>query len=265
MNNILEFKTDFIENLEQTIFEISANSQLTRVYVSIGSKLNDPIVSDSQYKQWNSNALDQMFPAFLEDASAQSTEATLIIVIDKFTSFEYKRNELVLWNRLKKSKHTHIVVFNTLCDQKFLFAFINYLTYMCKQKEILSSNLLICNYVKFSGIPNHQEQQSFFISSFIDKLLHKTTNYKECLYEWFGYDYSLFNMIYKYKMIHNIQDNNGYRILKKILHNLPSNHIYQTKINNMEVRDFCKCMIDITHKRAMNGQLVLSTVYDYLQ
>lgn len=266
MNTINEFKTNLIENLEQTIFETTTNYPLTRLYVSIGSKLNELIIVDSQYEQWHSNALHQMFPEFLQNNSDQSEDITFIIIIDKFTDFEYKRNELILRNRLKKSKHTHIVILNTLCDENLLFQLINYINYICNKTRISSRNLLICNYVKFSSIPNHQEcQQSFFISSIINKLLNKTKYYKECLYEWFGYDYSLFNMIYNYKLSQNMQDNNGYKVLKKILQNSPSNDIYQTKINNMEVRNFCKYILDIRQQRPMNKEIFIPSVYDCLQ
>ena len=266
MNTITEFKTNFVENLEQTIFEVTANYPITRLYLSIGSKLNELVIADSQYEQWYSNALHQMFPEFLQNNSYYTEDATFIIIIDRFTDFEYRRNELLLRNRLKKSKHTHIVILNTLCDEKLLVPLIKYITYICGKTDMLSRNLLICNYVKFSSTPNYQEyQQSFFISSFIDKLLSKTKHYKECLYEWFGYDYSLFNMIYNYKLSQNMYDNNGYKILKKILHNLPSNDIYQTNINNMEVRNFCKCILDIRRKRPMNNEIFIPTVYDCLQ
>ena len=72
-------------------------------------------------------------------------------------------------------------------------------------------------------------------------------------------------MIYNYKLSQNMYDNNGYKILKKILHNLPSNDIYQTNINNMEVRNFCKCILDIRRKRPMNNEIFIPTVYDCLQ
>ncbi len=263
MNTINEFKTNFIENLEQTLFEITANRPLTRIYVSIGSKLNENVVVSSRHKDWHSNALYQMFPTFLQN---NSNHTTLIVIIDKFTSFEYNRNELVLLNRLKKTKHTHIVVFNTLCTEKLLYPFVNYLTHMCKQHEIHPTNLLICNYVKFISIPNAQERQySFFISSFIAKLLDKTNVYSNCLYEWFGYDYSLFNMIYKYNLSHNLQDNNGYVILKRIMNNYPSEHLYQTKINNIEVCNLCEHMIDITKIHDMNSEILTVSVSGHLQ
>lgn len=260
MNTIHEFKTNFIENLEQTLFEITDNSPIARVYVSIGSKLNENVVMHSQYKNWHSNALYQMFPQFLQNNSNETNHNTLIIVIDKFSPFEYNKNERALMNKLKKTKHTHIVLFNTLCTEKLLYPFINYLTHMCHQHNVHATNLLICNYVKFASIPNQQEQRdSFFISSFIDKLLNKTTSYSKCLYEWFGYDYSLFNMIYNYGLTHNMSDNNGYIILKRIMNNYPSDHIYQTKINNIEVCNLCEHIIDITKIHAKNNQRL--TVY----
>ena len=268
MNTIHEFKTNFIENLEQTIFEITANIPLTRVYVSIGSKLNSEYVHGQGIPSWKSNALDQMFPTFLCTSlnEVMYDNNTLIIVIDKFTHAEYSQNEMLLTNRLKNTQRSHIVIFNTLCSQKFIISFMNYLTHMCKQNDIASDNLILCNYTKFSSIPNKQEiAQCYFISPLINKLLNKTQKYKGCLYEWLGYDYSMYNFICDYNKVFNMQDNNGYRILKRILHNLPSSHIHQTKISNIEAREFCAYIIDITKYSIANQQKLNISVYDHLQ
>lgn len=268
MNTIHEFKTDFIENLEQTIFEVTANTPLTRVYVSIGSKLNNQNVYDKEHPHWQSNALNQMFPTFLCTSVDEAIydNNTLIIVIDKFNPVEYSRNEVLLLNRLKKTQRSHIVIFNTLCSEKFIISFMNYLIHMCTQNNLASDNLMLCNYTKFYSIPNKQEvAQSYFISPLINKLLNKTTCYKGCLYEWFGYDYSMYNFICDYNKVFNMRDNNGYRILKRILHNLPSSHIYQAKIANIEVRDFCGSIIDITKYSNENQQRLNISVYDHLQ
>lgn len=137
---------------------------------------------------------------------------------------------------------------------------------MCKQNQITSDNLMLCNYTKFSSIPNKQEvAQSYFISPLINKLLNKTGQYKECLYEWFGYDYSMYNFIYDYNKLSNMQDNNGYRILKRILHNESCSHIYQTKLSNIEAREFCGFLIDITKYCPANQQKLIISVHDYLQ
>lgn len=266
MKTIDEFKTNFIENLEQTIFEATSNIPLTRVYVSIGSKLNEKQITNTQYEHWYSNALDQMFPVFMYDSCENVCNNSLIVIIDKFNAIEYKNNELILINRLKNVKHTHIVILNTLCSEKLLMSFLPYLTNMCKQNQISSQNLMICNYVRFSTIPNKLEKErSLFISPFIDKLLNKTRNYKECLYEWFGYHYSMYNFVYKYKKSFNIQDNNGYRILKRILTNFAPPHVYQTKITNVEVREFCESLCDITKYSDTNLSILSVHVIDYLQ
>jgi hypothetical protein len=266
MNTIDEFKTNFIENLEQTIFESTSNIPLTRVYVSIGSKLNEKQITNTQYEHWYSNALDQMFPVFMYDSCENVCNNSLIVIIDKFNAVEYSNNELILMNRLKNVKHTHIVIFNTLCTEKLLMSFLPYLTNMCKQNQISSQNLMICNYTKFASIPNKLEKErSIFISPLIDKLLSKTHIYKQCLYEWFGYDYTMYNFVYKYNKSFNIQDNNGYRILKRILANFAPPHIYQTKITNVEVRDFCESLYDITKYSDANISILSVPVLDNLQ
>lgn len=268
MNTFHEFKSNFIENLEQTVFEITANVSLSRIYVSIGSKLNNEQVFDPEHPSWRSNALDQMFPTFLCTPLDKTIceNNTLIIIIDKFNSSEYSRNELLLSDRLKNTYRSHIVIFNTLCSEKLIIPFMNYLLYMCKQNRIESYNFMVCNYTKFSSIPNKQElSQSYFISPLINKLLNKTINYKECLYEWFGYDYSMYNFICTYNKMFNMQDNNGYRILKRILHKDNSSHIYQAKIANVELRNFCAYIIDITKYSQENQQRLTISVYDHLQ
>lgn len=266
MNKIVEFKTNFIENLEQTIFESTSNIPLTRVYVSIGSKLNEKQITNTQYENWYSNALDQMFPVFLYDSCENVCNNSLIVIIDKFNAVEYSNNELILMNRLKNVKNTHVVIFNTLCTETLLMSFLPYLTNMCKKNQISSQNLMICNYTKFASIPNQLEKErTLFISPFIDMLLDKTRIYKECLYEWFGYNYSMYNFVYKYKKSFNIQDNNGYHILKKILINSFSSHIYQAKICNIEAREFCGTIFDITKYSDANLSILSVPVIDYLQ
>ena len=115
MNTIHEFKSNFIENLEQTVFEATSNVPLTRVYISIGSKLNEKQITTTQHMHWYSNALEQMCPAFLYDYDRNPDMNTLIIIIDSFNAVEYNNNERLLTNRLKNVKHTHIVIFNTMC------------------------------------------------------------------------------------------------------------------------------------------------------
>lgn len=266
MNTIHEFKTNFIENLEQTIFEATANISLSRVYVSIGSKLNEKQITTTQYEHWYSNALDQMFPVFLYGPHKQVRNNTLVVIIDKFNSFEYNSNELILLNRLKNVNNTHVVILNTMCTEKLLMHFIPYLTHMCKQNSVSSQNFMICNYAKFATVPNKLEtENSVFISPLIYKLMNKTPTYKDCLYEWFGYDYSMYNLIYMYKKSFNIQDNNGHRILKRILNNLSSSHIYQVSICNIEAREFCEFIIDITKYSDMNLSVLNVPVHKYLQ
>jgi hypothetical protein len=265
MNTIHEFKSNFIENLEQTVFEATSNVPLTRVYISIGSKLNEKQITTTQHMHWYSNALEQMCPIFLCDSDRSPDMNTLIIIIDSFNAVEYNNNERLLTNRLKNVKHTQIVIFNTMCTEKLLFHFITYLAHMCNQNQISSHNLMICNYVKFATIPNQQERtQSVFISPLIHKLLNKTRDYKDCLYEWFGYDYSMYNFIYNYQKSFNLQDTNGYHILKKILCNSPSSHIYQMKICNIEAREFCEFIFDITKYNDTNLHVLNVPVKEYL-
>ena len=78
----------------------------------------------------------------------------LIIVFDRFTSGELEKQELIH----DEIPNTTTLICNCLCDRLFLKNFIPYIITFSQKNQILPSNLVICNYVKFANIPNSIER-----------------------------------------------------------------------------------------------------------
>lgn len=174
------------------------------VYVSIGSKLNDPNVHfnnhiNMQNKNIRTNASAQMIPNFIR--SADKDKIILVIIIDDFQNSQKLHQNHCLLSNIVDEKMDVLIV-NNYCTQTFLENFINGIANMWKNHNIDEKNVMICNFVKFSNNPNTMEEQAEkmipkTIQSVLDRPEFK--RYSNCFYEWFGYKYYLYNFIYNYK------------------------------------------------------------------
>jgi len=111
---------------------------------------------------------------------------------------------------------------------------------------------MICNYVKHLNIPNFlEEHDEKMIPRTIHDLLNKERciQYSECLYEWFGYNFYLYNLIYNYKNCINLLS-----VIKPDLENLIQKlFVYEPKgisvIQNRGLLRLLSGVYDITEEK----------------
>lgn len=159
------------------------------VYISIGSKWNEQTYEyKNRYghsKLRLTNSLLQMIPNFMKDR-----EKSLIICIDDFRDIENRMKNFSLIKREVDENMDFIFYDST--------EFQSLLQFILETMTISPENLMIVNYVRFLHNPNVLEyKMECEIPEIIQNLLDPTI-FKECFYQWFGYQVNLYNIIYNY-------------------------------------------------------------------
>jgi len=177
-------KTTFqqtIDQLDLTKYEF--------IYISLGSKFNEETIVYpycGKEIQKKSNAVYQMIPEFIRAKKALS------ICIDRFDKNSQQKTKDIIESTIDF----------IICDLDGTIQLFEQLITFLKDKfiyyDIDPNIVMIANYIRFIS-PNHTEyylEQN--LSDAIVKVLYNTP-YSDRLYEWFGYQPNLYNIIYKYK------------------------------------------------------------------
>jgi hypothetical protein len=249
------------DRLFSIIRELNNDGTFTKVYVSIGGKFNDPLVSFNQAKLIDrrtnqpiiakaaTNALQQMVPDFL---LFNSSDRILVLVVDdfKYGSSNYEINQKIIKRGLSESESTiHVILFDQICAPRSLTVFLEKLTNFASENLISEKNFIVCNYVKFLNNPNSTERDSEnVIPETIQTALNKfeSGKYSYCFYEWFGYNFYLYNFIYNYRRISHLPNMSILRDqLTEFVKNVYMDGNFLEKNRNQKIR-FLDNIYDIT-------------------
>jgi hypothetical protein len=242
------------------IRELNEENAFKKIYVSIGSKINEKSVTFNNPKlldrrtnqpilpKSSTNAFCQMIPEFL---LSDSNNRILVLVIDQFSNdSNYEINHALIDRSLSESEsNVNVILFDQLFSIYTLENFLTRLTKFVSENSISEKNLLICNYVKFLNNPNVTESESETmipetIQSLLDK--HESGRYAYCFYEWFGYHFYLYNFIYNYKRIAHLPNISILRDdLTQFIKNRYIDCIFLEKNYNQKIR-FLDNIYDIT-------------------
>jgi len=228
------------------VFETYALSDYECIYISLGSKFNKNVIeyqcAEPIIKR--TNATWQMLPGFIR------CKKTLVVCIDRFENEEIKQVNIDIL------KHQSIPESNIIiCDlDGTIQLFENIIQFIIKQSQLYEINpnkMMIVNYLRFIS-PNHTENYlEENISSHLQSIISSTI-YKDCLFEWFGYQPNLYNIIYRYNcriifylLSHVIS------ILQKHIQNSElsiSNMriLFEDTVKTQAMKIFCKNIYDIT-------------------
>uniref|UniRef100_A0A6C0J144 Uncharacterized protein n=1 Tax=viral metagenome TaxID=1070528 RepID=A0A6C0J144_9ZZZZ len=184
---------NYITNIDN----IFKNKSYHYVYVSIGSKYNQQDVyfyssSMPLAKRVDTNAVHQMVPLFLY--TKPSSKNILNITIDIFsTEYEIQFNKRLIESTDIENMDNLII--NMSCNKANLNAFGEHILSTLMNSNILEPNFMLCNYVKFANSPNPEEfHAEKKIPIYLEKLFKD--KYMNSYYEWYGYNYNLYNCIY---------------------------------------------------------------------
>jgi len=191
---------EILISLDQIVSELNG---INMVYISIGGKINDKDVyfarpANVSGKAFPVNSMEQMVPVFLRNLSAKDNDKALVIIIDNFNSkpiYDLNKNLLTKLS----SETTNIILIHHYFTEVSLTLFIKHAAVLCKTNQISPDRVMICNYVKHMNKPNFMEERDERMIPLVTQTTLNTTEYFDCFYEWFGYNFYLYNFIYKYR------------------------------------------------------------------
>lgn len=169
------------------------------IYISFGSRCNESYVYFNNEKSLHSNAVEQMYPIFLN----RPHSSILIVTIDVFKT--QKSIDIHINNMGKVlAENVHFVIVNQLCDIPFINKFMRMVVNKLQHANYPSSHFMVSNFIRFKHLPNATEKEfEETIPKTIQTVLNTTDDYSECFYQWFGYRYLFYNYLYNYKLLHS--------------------------------------------------------------
>lgn len=247
--NMHEIFQGGLEEFETILSVLTQNIQYNYVYVSIGGKINERRVDFyPSNKTAVSNADNQLIPEFLK---YRESKQILIIAIDNFLDKDsYEINKKII-NKNKEDNMSVILFHQILGDLTFIDSFIQILISFLHKHNIHENNFMICNYIKFKAMPNAEESR---LLNELPLRIHNAlikTKYSACLFEWYGYHFYTFNLIYNYKkyQLYIGDYRNMLQHFETCSLTCPfniNNDFEILKIQNMYHTHFCKYSYDIT-------------------
>ena len=223
---------------------IPASFEYDSVYVSIGGKINEhtvrfakpAVLSDCNFA---SNAQYQMVPSFIRYPRSRSSK-TLVVVIDDFSNSELRQtNQIVVDHLQQKHKHIHVILYDTILTMETVDDFAKSIVQWIVEQKLAPEKCMIANYIRLRGTHSviHSQLEfklprviqtalnTYTISPKEPKLVDETkphhnilnpvvqakpvAPYSGILYQWFGYQYFTYNVVFSYKeytayMIHHL-------------------------------------------------------------
>jgi hypothetical protein len=163
---------------------------------------------------------------------------------------------------------------NIYCTEEFLEDFIDQLVSFLRESRITSENFLICNFVKFLNVPNDFERMAeITIPETIQRVLNSSKNiiYSERFYDWFGYNSSLYNYIYCYKLYQNHYT--SMRRLETILVRLEEDPYTKIEFRDYNETNYWDKIYDLTSNgidkyrltMSLREQLIQNNNLEYIQ
>lgn len=243
----------------------NSTQQCDYLYISIGSKFNEPNVNIDN-KQINTNIYYQQIPSFIRTKPIE--KSVLTIMIDTFnTENEILKAQQILHNISKTIPNIRNYIINKFCNVEVINNIIPLILSFIHKLNIPPENIMICNYIKFIGQLNNLEQISEkTISSRIHTLLNNTP-YEYCLYEWFEYNTTLYHYIFNYKQSKKIHQFNQYvHICLPIIDNIYYINNLDDILQNNNIRPIIlkkvlSCVFNIISQNQYNTNIACS-LYD---
>jgi hypothetical protein len=170
------------------------------LYVSIGGKWNESIVPfpDRRNDIVYTNSKQQMYPRFLQNRPEDKKFG--VIAFDDFRNKdEFEKN--VRYIQQVAEENATVMVVSHHFSVPTLTSITNYLLELCVKYGVTGSQVMITNFVKHRNTTNFLEtRDEKMIPITIQSVLGLTcyTDYKYCLYEWFGYRYYTYQLVYQY-------------------------------------------------------------------
>lgn len=180
-------------------------------YISLGGKYNEPVVSFTNPAYLSShgfpsNTQYQMFPMFtrfLEHSQEVPYEnrRSLIVIVDCFDNEEsLEINQKLIDSAIRQFGHLDVVVYDTTLHIQDIRPFIQMMVDWLSLRRITPEKCVIANYIRFRGCSSIETSQlEVDIPRKIHAVLSETNTYVDCFYQWFGYQYYTYNLLYLYR------------------------------------------------------------------
>jgi hypothetical protein len=177
--------------------------QYDTIYISIGGKINEPTVKFrnpatlSDYA-FASNAQYQMVPAFIRYPKTRIT--SLVIVVDDFSDSQLRElNKAAIREIQLKHPHISIALYDIRITIKNVNEFAKSLVDWIVDQNVAPEKCMIANYLRFRGCPCVTDSQlENAVPRIIQLALNETKVYANILYNWFGYQYYTYNILFLY-------------------------------------------------------------------
>ena len=203
----------YCNNLDELLLKLIRidKDDIDFFYMSIGSKLNEPVVHLRNEKKI-SNACYQMIPQCLRNPHSEKMK--IVIILDSFSCEKnIKLNKTILMEN--ETSLTNIFMVNYNINSQNIYLFGLFIKSCIDLYSFLDQKtFMICNFIKFMNEPNLLEKESEkIIDAEILKIL-RNTKFDNSYYVWFGYNNKLYNFIFNKKHFSNLM--NHYANIKKL-------------------------------------------------